>query len=90
MLPPFGSLPQHRRGGVLRTTGPLDGMPELAWIDLWTALALVLVIEGVSMSLFPGLLRRALEQLEQMPAEALRWGGLLTALVGVFFLYMLR
>lgn len=65
-------------------------MPNIAWMDLWTALALVLVIEGVSMSLFPGVLRRALEQLEQMPAEALRWGGLLTALAGVFFLYMLR
>jgi uncharacterized protein YjeT (DUF2065 family) len=64
-------------------------MPNLAWIDLWTALALVLVIEGVSMALFPGVLHRALEQLERMPAEALRWGGLLTALVGVFFLYML-
>ncbi|MBK1698748.1 DUF2065 domain-containing protein [Rhodovibrio salinarum] len=65
-------------------------MPDIAWIDLWTALALVLVIEGVSMSLFPGVLRRALEQLDQLPAEALRWGGLLLALIGMFFLYMLR
>jgi hypothetical protein len=65
-------------------------MPDIAWIDFWTALALVFVIEGVSMALFPGVLRRALEQLDQMPAEAMRWGGLLLALVGVFFLYVLR
>jgi uncharacterized protein YjeT (DUF2065 family) len=65
-------------------------MPDIAWIDFGTALALVLVLEGVSMAAFPGLLRRALEQMEQMPPDALRWGGLLMALIGIFVLYVLR
>ena len=65
-------------------------MPDVAWIDLGTALALVLVLEGVSMAAVPGLLRRALEQMEALPPEALRWGGLLMALLGIFLLYVLR
>lgn len=64
-------------------------MPDLALEDLLTAIALVLVLEGVSLAAFPGLLRRALMQLDQVPPEALRWGGLLMALLGVFFLYLL-
>jgi hypothetical protein len=65
-------------------------MPDLAVSDFLTAIALVLVLEGVSLAAFPGLLRRALEQIELMPAEALRMGGLLMALLGVFLLYLLR
>lgn len=64
-------------------------MPNLTVDDLLTAIALVLVLEGVSLAVFPGLLRRALLQLDQMPAEAMRWGGLLMVLIGVFFLYLL-
>jgi hypothetical protein len=65
-------------------------MPDLAVSDFLTAIALVLVLEGVSLAAFPGLLRRALAQLDRMPGEAMRLGGLLMALLGVFFLYLLR
>lgn len=64
-------------------------MPDLGLSDFLTAIALVLVLEGLSLAAFPGLLRRALLQLDQMPPEAMRWGGLLMALLGVFFLYLL-
>lgn len=64
-------------------------MTDLTWMDMATALALVLVLEGVSMAAFPGLLRHALQQMDQLPPEALRWGGLLMAVIGIFVLYML-
>lgn len=57
--------------------------------DLLTALALVLVLEGLALAAFPGALSRALEHLEAMPREALRLTGLLLLLLGVFFLYLL-
>lgn len=65
-------------------------MPDLAANDFLTAIALVLILEGLSLAAFPGALDRALEQLRAMPHEALRWAGLLMALLGVFFLYLLR
>ncbi len=65
-------------------------MPDLALTDFLTAIALVLVLEGLSLAAFPGMLYRALKQLEAMPREALRWAGLLMALLGVFLIYMLR
>jgi hypothetical protein len=65
-------------------------MPDLALTDFLTAIALVLVLEGVALAAVPALLRRALEHLDQMPPEAMRLGGLLMALSGVFFLYLLR
>jgi len=58
--------------------------------DFATALGLVLVFEGVALALLPGALRRALETLDAMPPEAMRWGGLLVALAGVFVLYLVR
>lgn len=58
--------------------------------DLLTALALVLVIEGVTLALFPGFLKRVLAQLELMPPEALRLGGLVAASLGVFVVWLLR
>jgi uncharacterized protein YjeT (DUF2065 family) len=58
--------------------------------DLLTALALVLVIEGITLALLPGALKRVLAQLELMPPEVLRLGGLIVASLGVFFVWLLR
>ncbi len=44
--------------------------------DLFTALALVLVIEGLFLALFPHRLRQVLAMMEQMSPEAMRLGGL--------------
>lgn len=57
--------------------------------DILTALALVLVLEGVALAAFPGALRHALEHLDSLPREALRLGGLLMLVAGLFFLYLL-
>lgn len=59
-------------------------------IDLLTALALVLVIEGAFMALFPHRLRQVLEMLDQVSPDALRLGGLSAAAAGVLFVWLLR
>lgn len=58
--------------------------------DFLTALALVLVIEGVFLALFPHRLRQILGMMEQMPPESLRLGGLAAATIGVFLVWLLR
>ncbi len=58
--------------------------------DLFTALALVLVIEGLFLALFPHRLRQILAAMEQMPPEALRLGGLAAATAGVLLVWFLR
>ena len=58
--------------------------------DLLTALALVLVIEGITLALFPNKIRALLSRLDEVPGEALRIGGLAAAVVGVFFVWLLR
>ena len=58
--------------------------------DLLTALALILVIEGIAYALFPELLRRLAAQTTRTPAQALRIGGLIAAVLGVMFVWALR
>ncbi len=56
--------------------------------DLWAALALVAVLEGLALFAFPNIWRRAAEQLLAMPPQQLRLiGGLILAggLVGLYF-----
>jgi len=58
--------------------------------DFLTGLALVLVIEGLVLALMPHRLRWLLDRMAEMPPEALRIGGLLSASLGVFFVWLLR
>ena len=58
--------------------------------DLFTALALVLVIEGLFLALFPHRLRQILAMMEQLPPEALRLGGLVAVSAGVLLVWILR
>ncbi len=59
-------------------------------IDLFTALALVLVIEGLFLALMPHRLRQVVVMMDQLPTEMLRLGGLAAATVGVFLVWLLR
>ncbi len=63
-------------------------MPDMT--DFLTALALVLVIEGLFLAIFPQRLRQILEMLAEISPESLRIGGLVAATVGVFFVWLLR
>jgi uncharacterized protein YjeT (DUF2065 family) len=59
-------------------------------IDLLSACALMLVLEGVLPFASPRLLRRTLLQLADMSDQGLRIGGLACMLVGVVLLYLIR
>ncbi|EDP65679.1 hypothetical protein BAL199_02604 [alpha proteobacterium BAL199] len=58
--------------------------------DLFTALALVLVIEGVLYSAFPAAMRRALEVAMELPDSTLRGAGLAAAAIGVVAVWLIR
>ncbi len=58
--------------------------------DLLTALALVLVIEGGILALFPGALKRAWALAMDLPEENLRVAGLVAAVAGVGFVWLIR
>ncbi len=59
-------------------------------IDFFTALALVLVIEGLFLALMPHRLRQVVVMMDQLPPETLRLGGLAAATVGVFLVWLMR
>ena len=58
--------------------------------DFFSALALVFVIEGIVLALFPDRLRWLLERLAEMPPEVIRKGGLFSAVVGILALWFIR
>ncbi|WP_435101497.1 DUF2065 domain-containing protein [Arhodomonas sp. AD133] len=58
--------------------------------DLMSALALVLVIEGIMPFLSPGAMRRVLFQIVQQNDRALRLTGFVSMLAGLALLYLVR
>lgn len=60
------------------------------WQDLWTALALVLVIEGILPFVSPGGFRNMLRLVGEMDDRTLRNSGLFTMLAGLVVLYLVR
>ncbi len=60
------------------------------WQDLWAALALMLVLEGILPFLNPGVFRNMLRTVGEMDDRALRSGGLFTMLAGLLLLYLVR
>jgi len=59
-------------------------------IDLLTALALVLVIEGLMLAVFADRLNLMLAKLSEIPPGALRVAGLASAVIGVFVVWLIR
>ena len=62
----------------------------MEWSDLWAALALVLVLEGLMPALAPGAWREALMQIARMSDHALRILGLSSMVAGALLLYFVR
>jgi uncharacterized protein YjeT (DUF2065 family) len=58
--------------------------------DLLTALALILVIEGIVYALFPESMKRLALRTTRTPAQSLRIGGLVAAIFGVVLVWALR
>jgi uncharacterized protein YjeT (DUF2065 family) len=60
------------------------------WNDLWVAMALMLVLEGMVPFLSPDTLRRMLVSLIQMDNRSMRIAGLISMLAGVALLYLVH
>lgn len=58
--------------------------------DLWTGLALVLVIEGILYALFPDGMKRVAARTILVPPHLLRGAGLVVAAAGVMIVWVLR
>jgi len=58
--------------------------------DFFTGLALVFVIEGLFLALFPKRLHQIVQMMEQVPPDTLRLGGVVAAALGVVFVWILR
>ncbi len=62
----------------------------MAWDDLWAALALMLVLEGLMPALAPRAFREALSQMATLPDRILRLIGLASMVGGAVLLYLVR
>jgi len=63
---------------------------DIAWNDLWAALALVLVIEGIIPFLSPGQARITYLKAASLRDPSLRTIGLISMLLGLALLYVVR
>jgi len=62
----------------------------MMWQDLWAALALVLVIEGVLPFINPNGMRKTWLQMAQMDEKSLRIAGLVSMIAGLIVLSLVR
>ncbi len=62
----------------------------MMWQDLWAALALVLVIEGILPFINPNGMRNAWQQMAQMDDKSLRIAGLVSMIAGLIVLSLVR
>ncbi|MCB1723026.1 MAG: DUF2065 domain-containing protein [Chromatiaceae bacterium] len=60
------------------------------WQDLLTAMALMMVLEGILPFLSPGGFRNMVRMVGEMDDKTLRNGGLATMLAGLVLLYLVR
>ena len=60
------------------------------WQDLWAALALMLVLEGILPFASPRSFRNMMRTAGEMDDKSLRLGGLFTMLAGLLLLYLVR
>ncbi len=62
----------------------------MMWHELWIALALLLVIEGIMPFISPKRLRESLLTMANLSDRTLRMGGLVSMVLGVLLLYLIR
>jgi uncharacterized protein YjeT (DUF2065 family) len=60
------------------------------WSDLWVALALLLVLEGVLPALSPRNYRKAMLSLVQLDDRSIRTAGLVLMVIGAVLVYGLK
>jgi len=59
-------------------------------VAFWSAMALVLVVEGLLPAIAPNLFRRLLYSVVQMDDQSVRISGLLSMVLGAVLLYLMR
>lgn len=62
----------------------------LKWSELFAALAIASILEGMMPFLNPAAMRRLLQRLVAMEDRELRFGGLASMLAGLVILYLVR
>lgn len=62
----------------------------MPWTEILTALALVLVIEGMVPFIGPGRYRQMVAQIAQLSDNQLRTVGLVVMIIGLFLLFLVR
>jgi len=62
---------------------------NLNWNDLLTALALVLIIEGILPFLAPAKLKEVYQSVQEMPEKSLRRMGFGSMVVGLILLFLI-
>jgi hypothetical protein len=60
------------------------------WNELWIAVALMLVLEGIVPFLSPDTVRRMIMTMAQMDDRSMRVAGLLSMLAGLGLLYLVH
>jgi uncharacterized protein YjeT (DUF2065 family) len=65
-------------------------MSGLGIADFLTAFGLVFVIEGVLLAVIPEALRRMVAAVVTQPIDALRIGGVASALIGLLIVWLAR
>lgn len=60
------------------------------WHELWIALALLLIVEGIFPFLSPDGVRKALAAIHQLSDAQLRFAGMTCMLSGVVLLYLIN
>lgn len=58
--------------------------------ELGVAIGLLLVIEGLLYAMFPGAMKNMLTVMKDMPAQKLRTGGLIFALLGFIIVWYIK
>jgi len=59
-------------------------------LDLLTALALAIALEGIAYALFPDGMKRMMAMALEMPSATLRTAGLTAAVLGVGVVWLIR
>ena len=60
------------------------------WKELWLALALLFILEGILPFINPAGLRKTLIMISQLSDDQLRWIGLTSMLLGLIVLYVVN
>ena len=62
----------------------------MQWSDLWTALGLVLIIEGMLPFVSPDAFKRYVASLQELPSASIRRFGLVMMVIGLLTLIFVR